>query len=377
MPSADPAAASLPGRWFDGRSSRAQPVHVRLVRGDAGPALQLAAADTPDAVLFERPYESVGWPERFRPHALPSVVTVDLREQGSLEMPDPQAWLAAMAAAGARPSLAERMQTQWRVLAAVGVVALAVLWGFYRWGTPWAATQVAKHVPLGWELALAQRALEDLDRNWLQPSALPPARQAELRSHFDDLLRAGKRQPARFADYEPALRLEFRKGFGANAFALPGGTVVITDGMVELAARHGMPDDALTGVLAHEIGHVLHRHTTRALVQHGIVNVAMGLALGDTSWVFANATTLLTALHYSRRHENEADCHALALMAAAGRPTRPMGALLLRVANERPEALDGPRRGNSGWADLLSTHPDTVQRARELAEGASSACEPK
>src|SRR5690606_15157282 len=100
----------------------------------------------------------------------------------------------------------------------------------------------------------------------LEPSRLAPERQAALRARFEALVAHMPALPARYAHYAPRYTLDFRRGLGANAFALPGGAIVVTDGLVEAARAAGLQDDAIAGVLAHEIGHVAHRHTTRMLV---------------------------------------------------------------------------------------------------------------
>ncbi len=79
----------------------------------------------------------------------------------------------------------------------------------------------------------------------------------------------------------------------ANAFALPGGTVVMTGRHRPGAADKGIGDDALVGVLAHEIGHVVHRHGMRMVVEQGVLNIGLGLALGDVSGVVSSGATLL------------------------------------------------------------------------------------
>ena len=317
-------------------------------------------------------HTQVVWPERFSARRSPTSLNIDLHEHGTLQVDDPAAWYQACEAAGLRGSFAERMQTRWRVFAGVMVAALALLGAFYRWGTPWAAAQVTRLVPLTWEQQLSARALADLDHGLLSPSQLPKERQAQLRERFDTL--AAQMRPAQrpYARYGPSLSLQFRKGLGANAFALPGGTIVMTDGLVEAAAKNNLPDEALVGVLAHEIGHVMHRHTTRMVVEQGVLNVGLGLALGDMSWMFAHASSLLTALAYRRGHETQADCFALSLLREAQVPTRPMADLLLAIdtaAGERQQ-----QRRESSWADIVSSHPDTAARARQLQAGHEAGC---
>ena len=209
----------------------------------------------------------------------------------------------------------------------------------------------------------------------------------------------------RYAKYNPPLSLEFRSGMGANAFALPGGKIVMTDGIVKAAADKGLDDNALVGVLAHEVGHVVQRHTTRMVVQQGVLNMGLGLALGDVSGIVSTGASLLTGLAYSRSHEREADCYAIAVMRHAALPTAPMGQLLLAIARDEdkedaqkkdpgkgPAAVASAPASGASTADaahqrktaqeiashpvwsLLSSHPDTVERATELERGHAPHC---
>jgi Zn-dependent protease with chaperone function len=356
----------LQGRWFDGRSSRARAVQVRLEPGQRGPALVLQPDD--DAALTLS-HDQVDWPEAWSARRVPRKVVADLGPHGSLELDDVAGWQAALARAGHAAPLAQRMQTRWTVFVVVLVTAGAALAAFYRWGTPWAATQLTRQVPLSWETSLSERAMRDLDGGLLKPSKLPAARQAELRARFDALKAQVTPELQRYRGYAPPLTLHFRSGLGANAFALPGGTLVMTDGMVEAAAKHQLPDDALVGVLAHELGHVVHRHTTRMVVEQGVLNIGLGLALGDVSWMVSTGSSLLTGLAYRRGHETEADCFAVALLRRAQVPAAPMADLLLRI--------DAPEKGgeaNAGWTNLLSSHPGTPERAKALKAGQPESC---
>jgi Zn-dependent protease with chaperone function len=355
--------SALRGRWFDGRSSAARAVAVRLQPGPRGPSLALQAQEGPALLLR---HDQVRWPERWSAGQLPRKLVIDLGASGSLELDDTAGWQQALAAAGHRGTLAQAMQTRWSVLLAVLLAAALLLLAFYRWGTPWAATQLTRQVPAGWESELSQRVLHDLDARWLQPSQLARERQDRVRARFDAIARDVPRTLRRYPAYEPRFTLQFRRGMGANAFALPGGTVVVTDGIVELADRKGLGDDALAGVLAHEIGHVLNRHATRLVVEQGVLNVGLGLALGDVSWLLSTGGSLLTGLAYRRGHETEADCFAVAVLRRTGTPTQPMADLLLQI--------DAGAKEDAGWMEALSSHPATGERARALQSGGAPGC---
>ncbi|WP_440107157.1 M48 family metallopeptidase [Acidovorax sp. BL-A-41-H1] len=392
----------LPGRWFDGRSSQAQPVLVSLQPTAQGPSLRLHSLSAPGTAPVVFAYGDVGWPEAWNDKRPQVRVVVDLRDHGSLEIDAVGPWRAALAAAGDRPGIAQRMQTRWPMLLGVTLAAVVGLGLFYRYGTPWAATQLTQFVPLGWETSMADNAMRQMDQGTLKPSKLPAARQQELRARFDALVQQASATSHRYPGYRPALSLDFRSGMGANAFALPGGRVVMTDGMVKAAAEKNLPDEALVGVLAHEIGHVMHRHSTRMVVEQGVLNVGLGLALGDVSSVVSTGASLLTGLAYSRNHEREADCYAIAAMQQAGMPTVPMAQLLLAVARDEDSKAGKDDKGNKGnkgnkgsaekqgstggtagkpktgdahpvWS-LLSSHPDTVERATELERGHAPHC---
>jgi Zn-dependent protease with chaperone function len=354
---------ALPGLWFDGRTSAAREVAVRLQPAAEGPSLALQAADGESLVLR---HKQVDWPERWSARRMPRKVIVDLGPRGSLEIADPAAWQQALEGAGHRASVATRMQTRWPAFLAMLFVVVGAVLAFYRWGTPWAATQLTGQVPLAWETGLSERFLRDLDNSWLKPSKLPPERQAAVRARFDKLVQALPPDLRRYRSYEPPLTLHFRSGMPANAFALPGGTIVMTDAIVELADKTKLGDEALAGVLAHEIGHVVNRHSTRLVVEQGVLNVGLGLALGDVSWLASMGGSLLTGLSYRRSHETEADCFAVALMQRTGGQAAPMANLLMQMDK-------GAKEGEkAGWSDWLSSHPATPERAVALRSGATS-----
>lgn len=393
MAAPPPAPQLLRARWFDGRSSQPRPVHVALVPARGGPALMLHASG---AAPLRLEGSQVGWPEMWSARSGNGTpqqgAVVDLGDAGSLEIDDAAAWHAARRAAGGRASVRERLQTRWPALLLGLLLAAVVVTLFYRHATPWLAAQLTRHVPLAWEQALSRQALRQMDDGLLQPSRLAPERQAALRARFEALVAHLPALPARYARYAPRYTLDFRRGLGANAFALPGGTVVVTDGLVEAARAGGLGDDAIAGVLAHEIGHVAHRHSTRMLVEQGVVQMGLGLALGDVSGLLATGSSALTGLAYQRKHEREADCHALALLRQAGLPSAPMADLLLAMSRDRQakehagssaqakkaeeveKAQEAEEAEEAGWVDWLGSHPATAERARQLRAGQAPHC---
>jgi beta-barrel assembly-enhancing protease len=135
-----------------------------------------------------------------------------------------------------------------------------------------------------------------------------------------------------------------------NAFALPGGYVIVNSGLLS-EARSG---EEVAGVLAHELSHVTERHGTRRLAGSLGVGVALGLALGLVD-LGAPAYTVaeLAGLRYERGHESEADARGQALLERAGISPLGMATFFERLS----QAATLP--------ELLSTHPDPGGRAAQ------------
>lgn len=239
------------------------------------------------------------------------------------------------------------------VLPAVALTALFV-WGLIAYGVPALAKRVAYALPPSVDARLGAGGLTALDRAFFEPSRLGAARQRELRAVFvrlTDGLGDGH-----------AYRLEFRRGvrIGANAFALPSGIVVLTDELVELAGD----DREIASVLAHEIGHVVHRHVLRRALQDSSVVLLLASVTGDVSSVAslsAALPALLVEAKYSREFEREADRFALAHLRLHDIPPRHFAAMLRRLEQARPR--------ESGVHDFLATHPATRERIELIERG--------
>ena len=140
-----------------------------------------------------------------------------------------------------------------------------------------------------------------------------------------------------------------------NAFALPAGFLYVYTGLL-LAADN---EAELAGILAHEIGHVVGRHSANQLATQLGLNILVSLALGENSEELASlaaqAGTSGALARFSRDDEREADAFGVKYTIAAGYDPRG-----LLTFFEKLKKLEGRRQ--SGLESLLSSHPATQER---------------
>jgi Zn-dependent protease with chaperone function len=346
------APGVLAAEYFDGASARAHRVHLSI----AADHLLLQG----DSIALQIPLAHVQWPERTR-HGKR---VAHLRDGGSLQAEHAASWDAWLAAAGVRESHVVRAQQSWRATAASVVALLLLAVAGYLWGLPWAARAIVAFVPSSVDRSIGDAAWESIAPRWLAPSTLPPARQQALRDGFARLVERTYPAHAR-PEHELRFHGSTHGRLGANAFALPGGRIVITDELVRLLEGR---DDVVLGVLAHELGHVHHRHGMRSLVQVTLLGTATSLAFGDFSNVLAAAPVLFGQLGYSRDFEREADEHAVRMLRACELSPELMVTLFERLASARPGKGDGGARGGIGIA--FASHPADAERIRLFRDAA-------
>lgn len=337
------SAARLNLDYFDGRSAAAQTAAIWIEAGQ----LWLQA---PTLAPRSYPVDAVRWPERQR-HGQRQAL---LPDGGVLSCAQSAAWDDWASASLLPESSTVRWMQSWRLVAAAFALLIVLTGAGWRWGVPAVAHAVMALLPPAADARVGAQALAALDQQLLKPSTLGPAEQQAIAKNFAEA--------AAMADPQlgptPHYRLHFRaasKALGPNAFALPGGDIVLTDDLARLLAD---TPDALVGVLAHELGHVRHRHGMRTVVQAGLVGVAAGLVIGDFSAPLAAAPAVLAEAAYSRDFEREADEEARRLMLAAGIKPRVMVTFFERVAKER----------SSQMPIAIASHPANEERIRFFSE---------
>jgi predicted Zn-dependent protease len=348
------APVVLSTRWFDGRSPRPRSARIHVENG------VLVVACEGDAQALHYPLADVRWPER-RSHGQRQT---SLPDGSLLQHADSAEWDTWWAAQGlAEPVVVGWMQS-WRATLAALAGTVAFLAAAWVWGVPLLSSTLAHMVPPALEASIGRQGMEQLDRLLLEPSALPRDEQEEVRARFAASLKRA------FPDGGvPRWQLSFHasRALGANAFALPGGYIVVTDALVEMLRDQ---PDAITGVLAHELGHVEHRHGLDLMVRASLVSAMVGVVLGDASGFLATVPATLVTQAYSREAEREADEYAAFTLDRAGIAPAVMVAFFERLERQGTAAGKGQdpkqdaQRKGSALPIAISSHPDTDERVR-------------
>jgi len=144
-----------------------------------------------------------------------------------------------------------------------------------------------------------------------------------------------------------------------NAFALPGGPVFITEGLLSQLRTEG----ELAGVLGHEVGHVIARHSSERLAKQqltqGLIS-AVVVGSGDyTSAQIAQVAGNMINMRYGREDELEADALGLQIAFEAGYDPRAMAGVMEVLANAS---------GGSRQPEFASTHPAPENRQARIKE---------
>ena len=296
--------------------------------------------------------------------------SLPLRDGGVLYCPDGAAWDRWATAAGLRRRLVPRANPVWAWIALfITTLACAAALGtaLYVWALPWAARTLVAMVPTEVDRALGDAALKSVEADDLAPSELAEARQARLRLAFAGVVRKawGDLPPPR---HELLFRKSRDPAMGPNAFALPGGTIVVTDELVELLDGH---EDAVLGVMAHELGHVEARHGMRLFVQTSVLGVLAGWVLGDFSGMVAAAPVMLGQAAYSRDAEREADATSVRVLKASNISPLVMVTFFEKLA-ARP-AAEPASEATPRWMGLaIASHPDDIERIQFFRDAAQS-----
>lgn len=361
------SADGFAARFADGRSAALHDVRLRFL----GDGIRIVGLD--GTTLADWPYDEirvVGRLAKDKPPRLRSLVD----DMARLEIADRTAFAELRRLAPRLERTGMRDPAQWR-RAAVWTISLGLVFGGLWFGLSRSAPLIAAAMPMNMEQQIGRAAVEQASRmfsGFKDPEAIA-CREPDGVAALDTL--TGRLTAVDSSPYSFDVRvLDIPI---PNAFAAPGGYIVIFDGLLQMAET---PDE-VAGVLGHEIAHVTHRHATTNMVRTiGFQAIIVPLITGGTM-----ASDLLSGLgqqalqsSYTREAETEADLAAVELLKAAGIKAGSFTDLLSRIeaAYGSDDDDDVPGDETDGFEfsipDMLATHPATPARARYVAEAAGN-----
>ena len=336
---------SLTGTYYDGSTSRAEQVELSI-SGDRQVHILGGSVDhrihLDDLMISDR----IG--NIPRALELPEGARCVINDNDALDR-----LLGQLDYTGSSTSWIHALESRWRYVVLAIVITVVFSWGMFVRGIPALADQAARALPTSIDHVLGQGTLKILDRGLLDESELDSATRLRIQQRFNTMTK-----PLEDGNH---YHLEFRAGkkLGANALALPSGIIIVTDELVKLAKT----DDEVIAVLAHEIGHLVHRHSVRMVMQDSAVALLVTTITGDafsTSTLVAALPVVLLHSSYSQKFETEADRYSWNYLVDNNIPTGVFADILERISD------DGE---TSTVEKYLSTHPGTQERIRMFRMG--------
>ncbi len=334
--------------YYDGETSNAHPVELSLANGELG----ISGIDKTARVWSSDEVKAVEKPTSTTPLRLRRGFDGDER----LVIADENAQIEIMRYF----PLINQQDKVWsrnaKRLVGWGSAAIASLVFTVLVAIPMIAQQISDSLPASYEHKMGEQAYEQIiktltfiERKNSDARLTCVTKDNSAERHLAEL--AGRLLPDKSLENRPQIKVVNFKM--ENAFALPGGHIVLFRGLLE-NLQH--PDE-LAGILAHEIGHVVYRHTTKIFIEQAGTSALIGLIFGDVTGGTAIAglgQALLNSAH-TREAEQEADAYALNVLNRENISAVPAARFFERLFAEQGHMEQ--------TLSLLNTHPMSNERA--------------
>ncbi|MDR1461363.1 MAG: M48 family metallopeptidase [Campylobacteraceae bacterium] len=233
-------------------------------------------------------------------------------------------------------------------------IVLVLFVAFYlTYGSAMLANILSPQIPKNIVENISKQTLEFLDEHYMSESKLDKKRQDAIQKQFD-----------KFLNENSDFKLHFRASefFGANAFALPNGDIVLFDDLIEL--EEDAEFRGIIGILAHEKGHVVYMHGLKLLIKSSVSSALIGYLLGDFSGLVTAFSTALIDAKYSRENENAADSYAIESMKHNNISTKYVTNMFTAIVknNDLQDKTDYKTREYS----ILDSHPLIFERIEKF-----------
>ena len=339
------------GSLFDGRSSQKHLVDVEL---------------TPQAIILKAPgdkpirwaYPQLRWAADTSPFHIEHCAEGDEGLE-TLVVDDSDFYRSVLEIAPKSFSSRENeSKFNWKLYSVGILVLIFSAYVFIKTVPSFLADQMVEKIPIEWEVTVGQSILKML------PVAQKPDPEVlkVLQDTVDFLKQSLPGNPYDLKVY--ILPVE-----QVNALALPGGPIVIFEGLIDKAES---PEE-LAGVLAHEIQHILLRHSTRGILRNLAKSMLVTLFLGDVNSVMEGIVQLagqLETLGLSREMEAEADQKGMELILAANIDPHGMIRIFKKLMQEdfsqKKLPKGKPVSEENDLSSYFSTHPSSQNRLARL-----------
>ena len=339
------------GSLFDGRSSQKHLVDVEL---------------TPQEIILKAPgdkpirwaYPQLRWAADTSPFHIEHCAEGDEGLE-TLVVDDPDFYRSVLEIAPKSFSSRENeSKFNWKLYSVGILVLIFSAYVFIKTVPSFLADQMVEKIPIEWEVTVGQSILKML------PVAQKPDPEVlkVLQDTVDFLKQSLPGNPYELKVY--VLPIE-----QVNALALPGGPIVIFEGLIDKAES---PEE-LAGVLAHEIQHILLRHSTRGILRNLAKSMLVTLFLGDVNSVMEGIVQLagqLETLGLSREMEAEADQKGMELILAANIDPHGMIRIFKKLMQEdfsqKKLPKGKPVSEENDLSSYFSTHPSSQNRLARL-----------
>ena len=339
------------GSLFDGRSSQKHLVDVEL---------------TPQAIILKAPgdkpirwaYPQLRWAADTSPFHIEHCAEGDEGLE-TLVVDDPDFYRSVLEIAPKSFSSRENeSKFNWKLYSVGILVLIFSAYVFIKTVPSFLADQMVEKIPIEWEVTVGQSILK-----MLPVAQKPDPEVLKVLQDTGDFLK----QSLPGNPYD--LKVYILPVEQVNALALPGGPIVIFEGLIDKAES---PEE-LAGVLAHEIQHILLRHSTRGILRNLAKSMLVTLFLGDVNSVMEGIVQLagqLETLGLSREMEAEADQKGMELILAANIDPHGMIRIFKKLMQEdfsqKKLPKGKPVSEENDLSSYFSTHPSSQNRLARL-----------
>lgn len=317
------------------------------------------------------------WPDDYTYGIVIPGLPVDIEfSDGALFIPDDSSF--RWPAMDNNHRLPEWLESHWLTVLSSVIIVPLFLWSMVNYVLPGASHAAVAFLPDSVAESMGEQTLYILDKLHFDPSELPQHKQQEVEDQWQSIL-------SKLELPKDKYQLHFRKfDMGANAMALPDGSIIVTDDIVTLMEKD---PNALTAVLLHEIGHIENQHSLKMVAQTTATTMLFAMMFGDINGageLILGAGTGLLQTAFSRDMEREADEFShqnlpkfdISPAAFADAMTLLVNSHSASFKSSDDEDSEGSNLENSlnHWLQYLSTHPDTQERidSARNAEGNNS-----